>query len=193
MYSLLNLECHSIFISHLHFDDHNLQSQSRWSFFNETWQKRPGEWDQQLTLRFEGNDKCQRCPRLFFLFLGVKTPTNHFDRNNPLPTSRKVSFWSCPHIQPRARGPTHENQNQFLGTIQVVFQERPPQNNLKILKEIMFFSRGVLKSQKKLKLEKNIDSGVNPVNLKYCRCTTCCSTSQRRDRYRSRDNDYIRN
>ena len=47
LYSLLHLECHSISIS-------NLQSQSRGSFFDKTWQERPRERDQRL--RFENVD-----------------------------------------------------------------------------------------------------------------------------------------
>jgi len=42
-YSLLHLECHFLFL--------NLQSQSRWSLFNGTWQKGPRELD--YWLRFE--------------------------------------------------------------------------------------------------------------------------------------------
>jgi hypothetical protein len=41
LYSLLYLECHWISIS-------NLQSQSRGSFFNDTWQERPTERDQRF-------------------------------------------------------------------------------------------------------------------------------------------------
>jgi len=47
MYSLLHLECHFISIS-------NLESQSHWSLFNGTWQKRPREQDDWL--RF-GNEE----------------------------------------------------------------------------------------------------------------------------------------
>jgi len=37
------------------------------------------------------------------------------------------------------------------------------------------------------------DSGTKPVILKYARCTTYCSTSQQRERLRSRNNDCTKN
>jgi len=41
------------------------------------------------------------------------------------------------------------------------------------------------------RLEKIGDSGTFPFILKYCQPTTYCSTSQQRERYRSRNNDYM--
>ena len=35
------------------------------------------------------------------------------------------------------------------------------------------------------------DSGTKPVILKYCRCTIYCSTSQQRERQRSRNDEYL--
>jgi len=91
LYSLLHLECHSISIVislfdnillHMHLFRHthivcivesiafgvsfnlNLQSQSPWSLFNGTWQKRPGELDHRL--RFENEETTLQYNRLYY-------------------------------------------------------------------------------------------------------------------------------
>ena len=42
----------------------NLQYQSPWSFFNGTWQKRPGELDHRL--RFENHEMTLQCNKLYY-------------------------------------------------------------------------------------------------------------------------------
>jgi len=39
----------------------------------------------------------------------------------------------------------------------------------------------------------NLEIGTKTVILKYCLCTTYCSTSQQRERYRTRKNDCMKN
>jgi len=87
------------------------------------------------------------CALSFFFWVLKPQPITLIERTPSLPPVG-FPFGDCPHIQLGARGPPPETPNQFLGIIQVVFQERPPQNNLRILKKMESFSGGVLKAGK---------------------------------------------